>query len=101
MLAEYGTLWLKDVLGPAIQMADGYPMEDEASNSIERNKELIRQWPYSRALFLVHPGQPREGPATGQIFRQPDLAATLRKLGEAGQQALAPRQPPRRGLTGP
>jgi len=89
MLAEYGKLSLKDVLGPAIQMADGYPMEDEASNSIEREKERIRQWPYSRALFLVHPGQPREGPAIGEIFRQPDLAATLRKLVEAEQQALA------------
>ena len=89
MLAEFGTLSLKDVLAPAIQMADGYPMEDEASNSIERNKELIRQWPYSRALFLVHPGTAREGPAIGEIFRQPDLAATLRKLVEAEQQALA------------
>jgi gamma-glutamyltranspeptidase/glutathione hydrolase len=89
MLAEYGKLSLKDVLGPAIQMADGYPMEDEASNSIEREKERIRQWPYSRALFLVHPGQPREGPAVGEIFRQPDLAATLRKLVEAEQQALS------------
>src|SRR4051812_43129508 len=89
MLAEYGTLSLKDVLGPAIQMADGYPMEDEASNSIEREKERIRQWPYSRALFLVHPGQPREGPAIGEIFRQPDLAATLRKLVDTEQQALA------------
>jgi gamma-glutamyltranspeptidase/glutathione hydrolase len=89
MLAEYGRLSLKDVLAPAIQMADGYPMEDEASNSIERDKEQIRQWPYSRALFLVHPGQPHEGPAIGEIFRQPDLAATLRKLVEAEAQALA------------
>jgi gamma-glutamyltranspeptidase / glutathione hydrolase len=89
MLAEYGRLSLKDVLAPAIQMADGYPMEDEASNSIERGKEQIRQWPYSRALFLVHPGQTREGPAIGEIFRQPDLAATLRKLVDAEAQALA------------
>ncbi|HEX6750191.1 MAG TPA: gamma-glutamyltransferase [Longimicrobium sp.] len=89
MLAEWGTMSLKDVLAPAIQMADGYPMEDEASNSIERNKSWIRQWPYSRALFLVHPGQPREGPAIGEIFRQPDLARTLRSLVEAEQQALA------------
>jgi len=89
MLAEYGTMSLGDVLAPAIQMADGYPMEDEASNSIERNRELIRQWPYSRALFLVHPGTAREGPAIGEVFRQPDLAATLRKLVEAEQQALA------------
>lgn len=89
MLAEFGTLSLKDVLGPAIQMADGYPIEAQTANSIESNKETIRQWPYSRALFLTHPGQPREAPAPGEIFRQPDLAATLRKLVEAEEQALA------------
>jgi len=89
MLAEFGKLSLKEVLEPAIQMADGYPIEAQTANSIESNKEMLRQWPYSRALFLTHPGQPREAPAAGEIFRQPDLAATLRKLVEAEQQALA------------
>ena len=35
--------------------------------------------------MLPHPGEKREGPAAGEIFRQPDLAATLRKLVEAEQ----------------
>jgi gamma-glutamyltranspeptidase/glutathione hydrolase len=77
------------VLDPAIQMADGYPIEEETANSIERNKARIREWPYSRAVFLTHPGRAREAPDAGEIFRQPDLAATLRKLVEAEQQALA------------
>ncbi len=89
MLAEYGTMTLKDVLEPAIQMADGYPIEEQTANSIERNKEKIKQWKYSRAVFLPHEGQEREAPYPGEIFRQPDLAATLRKLVEAEQQALA------------
>jgi gamma-glutamyltranspeptidase/glutathione hydrolase len=89
MLAEYGKLSLRDVLGPAIQMADGYPIEEQTANSIEREKERIRQWPYSRAVFLTHPGRAREAPDPGEIFRQPDLAATLRRLVEAEQQALA------------
>jgi gamma-glutamyltranspeptidase/glutathione hydrolase len=88
MLAEYGTLSLKDVLDPAIQMADGYPIDAETANSIERNKAQIKQWKYSRAVFITHPGQTREAPAPGEVFRQPDLAATLRKLVEAEQQAL-------------
>src|SRR3954463_10642967 len=37
MLAEYGTMSLKQVLTPAMQMADGYPMEDETARSVERN----------------------------------------------------------------
>src|SRR6187399_168432 len=44
MLAEYGTMSLKQVLAPAIQMAEGYPMEQETAASIERNKERIKQW---------------------------------------------------------
>jgi gamma-glutamyltranspeptidase/glutathione hydrolase len=89
MLAEYGRLSLKDVLGPAIEMADGYPIEQQAADAIEKNKDLIKQWPYSRTTFLTHPGRAREAPDPGEIFRQPALAATLRKLVEAEQQALS------------
>lgn len=87
MLAEYGTMSLEQVLAPALQMAEGYPMEDETANSIERNKSRIKQWPYSKALFLTHPGAAREAPEPGEIFRQPDLANTLRKLIEAERAA--------------
>ncbi len=89
MLAEYGTLSLGDVLAPAIQMADGYPIEAETANSIERNKARIKEWKYSRAVMLPHLGQAREAPEPGEIFVQRDLAATLRKLVEAERQALA------------
>ncbi len=88
MLAEFGTMSLADVLAPAIQLADGYPIEIELSNVIERNKAKIKQWPYTKAVLLPHQGQAHEAPAPGEIFRQPDLAATLRKLVEAEAQAL-------------
>ena len=89
MLAEYGRLSLADVLAPAIQMADGYPIEAQTANSIESNKERLKQWPYSKAVMLPHLGEAREAPAAGEIFRQADLAVTLRKLVEAEKQALA------------
>jgi gamma-glutamyltranspeptidase/glutathione hydrolase len=88
MLAEYGTLSLGQVLAPAIEMADGYPMEAELVNTIEHYKDKIKQWPDSRRVLLVHPGKAREAPEPGEIFRQPDLAATLRKLVEAERRAL-------------
>jgi gamma-glutamyltranspeptidase/glutathione hydrolase len=87
MLAEYGTLTLADVLAPAIQMADGYPIEAETANSIERGKERIKQWKYSRAVFLPHLGQAREAPEPGEVFVQKDLAVTLRKLVAAEREA--------------
>ncbi|MGQ0701955.1 MAG: gamma-glutamyltransferase family protein [Gemmatimonadales bacterium] len=88
MLAEYGKLSLREVLEPAIQLADGYPIEAQTANSIESNKARIKQWKYSRAVFLTHPGEAREAPVAGEIFRQGDLAATLRKLVDAEQAAL-------------
>ncbi len=88
MLAEYGTLSLKEVLAPAMQMAEGYPIEAQTANSIERNKELIKQWPYSKAVFLPHLGEQREAPEAGEIFKQTDLLQTLQRLVETEQQAL-------------
>src|SRR5881628_1127490 len=88
MLAEYGKLSLREVLEPAIRMADGYAIDGETANSIERNKGRLKQWRYSRAVMLPHTGEAREAPEAGEIFRQADLAATLRKLVDAEQQAL-------------
>lgn len=89
MLAEFGTLSLAEVLAPAIQMArEGYPIEAQAADALERHKERIKQWRYSREVFLPHLGQPREAPKAGELFRQPDLATTLERLVEAERKAL-------------
>ncbi|MFL5593957.1 MAG: gamma-glutamyltransferase family protein [Gemmatimonadaceae bacterium] len=89
MLAEYGKLSLADVLAPAIQMADGYPIEAQLTNTIERNKRWIKGWKYSPAIMLTHQGSRREAPEPGEIFIQRDLAATWRKLVDAERQARA------------
>ena len=89
MLAEFGTLSLGDVLAPAIEMADGYPIEAQAADAIERQKDEIKKWSYSKTVFLPHAGEGREAPRAGEIFKQTDLAATLRKLVDAERQALA------------
>ncbi len=93
MLAEYGTMSLAEVLGPAIEMADGYPIERSQADNMERRKEMLAQWPYSKKVFLPHleddDSQERAAPYPGEVFRQPDLAATLRKLVEAEARARA------------
>lgn len=88
MLAEYGTMSLKQVLAPAMQLAAGYPVEAQTANSMERNKKMIKQWPYSKAVFLPHEGEQREAPEAGEIFVQKDLLETLTKLVDAEQEAL-------------
>jgi gamma-glutamyltranspeptidase/glutathione hydrolase len=86
MLAEYGRLSLAQVLAPAIDLADGYPIEQETVSLIERHRERLAGWPDSRRVMLPRGGEP---PQAGEMFRQPELAATLRKLVEAEQAALA------------
>jgi gamma-glutamyltranspeptidase / glutathione hydrolase len=88
MLAEYGKLSLKDVLAPAIQMADGFPIEAQLANTVEHYKGWIKQWKYSPTIMLTHRGETREAPEPGEVFAQRDLAATWRKLVDAEQQAL-------------
>ena len=89
MLAEFGTMSLKEVLAPAMQMADGYPIEQQLSNTIEREKKRLEEWPYSKLVLLPHPGEAHEAPQPGEIFSQADLLETLGKLVEAERLALA------------
>jgi gamma-glutamyltranspeptidase/glutathione hydrolase len=88
MLAEYGTMSLKQVLTPAMQLAAGYPIEAQTANSMEKNKNMLKGWPYSKKVFLTHAGAAREAPDAGEIFVQKDLLATLTKMVDAEQAAL-------------
>ncbi|MEP1471909.1 MAG: gamma-glutamyltransferase [Halieaceae bacterium] len=93
MLAEYGRLSLDEVLAPAMEMADGYPIEKVQADNMEKRREVISRWPYSRDVFLPHlnPEDPNEraAPEAGEIFRQQNLLSTLRKLVDEEARALA------------
>jgi gamma-glutamyltranspeptidase/glutathione hydrolase len=88
MLAEYGTMSLKEVLAPAMEMAKGLAIDAQVANMFESSKRWLKQWPYSKALFLPHLGEKREAPEPGEIFVQKDLLETLTKMVEAEQDAL-------------
>ncbi|RYZ46834.1 MAG: gamma-glutamyltransferase family protein, partial [Chitinophagaceae bacterium] len=87
MLAHYGTMTLEEVLAPAMQLAAGYPMDAQTANSIERGKDQLKEWPYSKKVFLPHLGEKREAPEAGEIFVQKDLLQTLTKMVEAEKAA--------------
>ncbi len=89
MLAEYGTMSLKQVLTPALQLANGYPIEAQTADAMERHKKRIEEWPYSKAVMLPHQNKSRNAPEAGEIFVQKDLAQTIEKLIEAETKALA------------
>ena len=93
MVAEYGKLSLAEVLAPSMEMAEGYPIEASQADNIERRRDVIERWPSSIRVFLPHydPDKPeqRAAPYPGEVFRQPDLLATLQKLVDAEAEALA------------
>lgn len=93
MLAEYGTMSLQQVLAPAMQMAEGYPIEESQANNIERRKDVIKQWEHSTKVFLPHlnadDSQERAAPYAGENFQQLDLLKTLQKLVDTEAEALA------------
>ena len=98
MLAKYGTMSLKQVLAPAMQLAAGYPIEAQTANSMEKNKTMLKGWPYSAKVFLPHSGQTREAPEAGEIFVQKDLLATLTKMVEAEQNAVKSKMTREQGI---
>ena len=92
MLAEYGRLSLAEVLRPAMEMAEGYPIEKAQADNIERQRDIIAEWPDSKRILLPHwqdgDDAARAAPYPGENFAQPDLLATLQKLVDAEAEAL-------------
>src|SRR5262245_5172785 len=77
-LDNYGTMKLADVMEPAIELAEAFPIDELRVNYIRNTRGVFEQWPDSRALFLPN----GEVPKLGDIFVQKNLAATLRELVE-------------------
>jgi gamma-glutamyltranspeptidase/glutathione hydrolase len=84
-LAKYGTRSLADVLQPAIALADGFPMYEFLHHYLETERAGCE--PYEWTMRTYYP----DGKITpvGEMFRQPNLAATLRALAAAEKGALA------------
>ena len=77
MLREYGTFRLRDVLEYAIGFAEnGYPVIQQVADMVASVEDLFRShWPTSAELYFG-----RGAPRAGEIFRNPDLAATYRRI---------------------
>ncbi len=83
-LAEFGTLSLADALAPAIELADGFPWYDFLTLYMRPEVERMAAYPSGARVYLPNGAIP----AVGSVFRQPDLARTLRALAETEQQNL-------------
>jgi gamma-glutamyltranspeptidase/glutathione hydrolase len=78
-LARFGRLTLAEVLAPALELAEGFPVSADLARHLATFHANLRRWPSSRA-YLRPDGTPLQ---PGDTLRQPELAATFRALLEA------------------
>jgi gamma-glutamyltranspeptidase/glutathione hydrolase len=82
-LENYGTKSFAEVIQPALELAQGFPLTDRLANGIKREQKLIAQWPASAKVFLPNAQVPKEG----DVFVQADLARTLQGMIDAEKKA--------------
>jgi gamma-glutamyltranspeptidase/glutathione hydrolase len=85
LLERHGTLSLGQVLQPAIEYAErGFPVSEIIARGWAASAPRLREHPDAARTYL--PGG--RAPRAGEVFRQPNLAATLRAIGEGGRDAF-------------
>ncbi len=84
-LKQFGTMSFEQVIEPALEAADGHPIDEMRTRSIASATRFLSRFPTSQAVFAPGGMLPRPG----DIFRQRDLARTLRSMIEAERGALA------------
>lgn len=82
-LDSYGTLSRKDVIAPAIRLAEkGWPLTYYQAAMIESHRDLLVRDDSARAIFFKPNGA---GYLPGELFRRPDLARTLKVISKKGR----------------
>jgi gamma-glutamyltranspeptidase/glutathione hydrolase len=81
VLSKFGTKRLAEVLAPAIELADGFPMYDVLNAALVRERKNCERYPTTMAVY--YPGG--RVPEVGEVFSQPDLARTLRAIAAADE----------------
>src|SRR5438094_2367836 len=82
LLDRWGTMSFAQVLAEAIDLAEnGFPVGDSLARALATSQKL-HKYPTSMKVYLPN----GHGPQAGEIFRNPDLARTLRRLVEAETQ---------------
>jgi gamma-glutamyltranspeptidase/glutathione hydrolase len=84
-LARFGTRSLSDVLAPAIRLADAFPMYEFLHHYLETERPACEPYAWTMSTYYANG---RITPV-GEMFHQPNLAATLRLMSKADADARA------------
>jgi gamma-glutamyltranspeptidase / glutathione hydrolase len=84
-LERFGTMSLADTLAAAIDYAEhGYPIDPSLTTAISRARRNLEKYPTTAKVFFPN----GRTPEPGELFRNVDLATTLKKVVDAEQAAL-------------
>ena len=82
---RYGTMSLSELLEPAISYAEeGFPVAEKTAHEWAKSKAKLSAYPNSAANYLID----GRAPSAGEIFRQENLAASLKKIAEKGKEVF-------------
>ena len=81
-LEKYGTMSLSEVIQPAIELAQGFPLDDRLAQAIARNQAVWEKWPSTAQIYMPG-GHLAKG---GELFIQTDLARTFQSLAGVEQE---------------
>lgn len=86
VLRKFGTRKREELMQPAIDLAEnGFPLpRDIARSLLERRQDFVKH-PSSAKKFFKAKGEPY---AAGETFRQPDLAASLKRVQAEGREGF-------------
>jgi gamma-glutamyltranspeptidase / glutathione hydrolase len=85
VLKTHGTMKLAEVMRPAIRLAKaGFPITEKLVREFQEEKPALQQFAVSKRIFLSNKRNKNQPYKVGDIFRQPELAATLQRIAKKG-----------------
>jgi gamma-glutamyltranspeptidase/glutathione hydrolase len=86
MRERFGTKPFAELLAPAIHYAEqGFPLSETIAGGWARSAKMHAAHPNSRRTYLVDGDR---APRAGEVFRNPDLAGSLRRIAERGREGF-------------
>ena len=78
-LENYGTMGFAEVVQPAIELAQGFPLDARLAHAFAASVPVFEKWPDTKKVYMPDGRLPKEG----EIFAQADLARTFQSMAEA------------------
>ena len=82
---KFGKIKMRDILSPTIKYAeDGFPVSELVSYYMKSASNNFKEYPNFKETYYINDSTPKKG----QIFKNPDLAKTLRVIAKKGKEGF-------------